>query len=314
MKISFLRELQSKFKNPRTEEEYNEVLAYIKDIGISLGNLYQELEMSSTYANIHKDVTYKKSNVSLHSHSFYEVLFCRAADRVKYLVGSRQYKLSAGDIIIVAPGVSHMPILPDDMQYPYERDILWINADFMKQALDLFPNSRISNIKSALVLHTKSTAYSSVIGESFANGVRETIEQKNAYDKAITAHTILIITYIVRALAEAEELDFEPEKPTLINALIEHIEGHLDEKLSLDEVAAHFYTSRGTINNLFRQNMDTSFYKFVTQRRLILAKVLIGEGKGLDEISLRCGFSDYSTFYKAFKKEFGISPREFSKI
>ena len=144
--------------------------------------------------------------------------------------------------------------------------------------------------------------------------MRETIEQKNAYDKAITAHTILIITYIARALAEAEELDFEPEKPTLINALIEHIEGHLDEKLSLDEVAAHFYTSRGTINNLFRQNMDTSFYKFVTQRRLILAKVLIGEGKGLDEISLRCGFSDYSTFYKAFKKEFGISPREFSKI
>ncbi len=314
MKISFLRDLQRKFNNPKTEEEYNEVIEYVQNLGINLGNLYQELEMSSTYANIHKDITYKKSNVSLHSHSFYEVLFCRSADRVKYLVGSRQYKLSAGDIVIVAPGVSHVPMLPDDMQYPYERDILWVNAEFMKRIFDLFPESRLPNMKNALVLRTKGTGYGGAIGEYFADGIRETTEQKTAYDKVITAHAILIMTHIVRALSEAAESDFEPEKPTMINALIEHIEGHLDEKLSLDEVAAQFYTSRGTINNLFRQNMDTSFYKFVTQRRLNLAKVLIGEGVSLDEVSLKCGFSDYSTFYKAFKKEFGISPREFSKI
>jgi AraC-like DNA-binding protein len=40
----------------------------------------------------------------------------------------------------------------------------------------------------------------------------------------------------------------------------------------------------------------------------------MGEGESLDIISSKCGFTDYSTFFKAFKKEFGISPREYLKI
>lgn len=313
MNISTLRDLQNKFKQPKSQEEFEEIMQYIQNIGINISNLYQELEMSSAYANIHRDITYKRTNISLHSHSFYEVIYCRASDRVEYLVGSRHYRLTAGDIIIVAPGAGHTPILPEDMQYPYERDIMWVNPDFMKKIIELFPESRIEKMRDVLLFRTKGTPYG-YISEFFADGTKETMNQKTGYDKIITAHAILIISHILRAMAEGENKEFEPEKPTLINALIEHIEGHLDEKLNLDEVAANFYISRGTVNKLFRQSLDTTFYKFVTQRRLILAKVLMGEGESLDIISSKCGFADYSTFYKAFKKEFGISPREYLKI
>ncbi len=313
MKISELRDLQSKFNQPKTPEEFERIMEYIRNLGINLSNLYQELEMSSRYVNIHKDITYKKMNISLHSHSFYEIMFCRASDRVEYLVGSRQYKLMAGDIVVVAPGVSHMPIIPDDMQYPYDRDILWVNADFMRRVSELFPDSRIETMKDLLLLRTKGTSWS-YIGDYFTDGVKESASQKTGYDKIITAHAILIISHILRAMSEDSSKDFQPEKPTLINALIEYIEGHLDEKLVLDEVAAQFYISRGTVNKLFRESMDISFYKFVTQRRLILAKVLINEGEAMESVAARCGFSDYSTFYKAFKKEYGISPREFARL
>ncbi len=313
MNIETLRSLQTKFKHPKSDEEVREIIEYIKSSGINFSNLYQELEMSSAYANLHKDITYQKGAISLHSHSFYEVIFCRSSDRVEYLVGSRHYRLTAGDVIIVAPGTSHTPIFPEDMQYPYERDIMWVNADFMKKISDLFPDSRIESMKDILLFRTKGTPYG-YIGDYFADGIKENISQKPGYDKIITAHAILIISHILRGLSDGGSAEFEPEKPTLINALIEHIEGHLDERLTLDEVAASFYVSRGTVNKAFRQSMDTTFYKFVTQRRLILAKVLMGEGESLEEISLKCGFTDYSTFYKAFKKEYGISPREFTKI
>lgn len=313
MKISELRELQSRFGQPKTPEEFEEIMEFIRKNGINISSLYQELEMSSKYVNIHSDTTFKRMNISLHSHSFYEIIYCRASDRVGYLVGSRRYTLTAGDIVVVAPGAGHMPIMPEDMQYPYERDVLWVNADFMKKVSELFPDSRLETMRDVLLLRTKGTGWS-YIGDYFADGVRESAGQKLGYDKIITAHAILIISHVLRALSEGTSKDFQPEKPTLINSLIEHIEGHLDEKLTLDEVAAHFYISRGTVNKLFRESMDTSFYRFVTQRRLILAKVLINEGEAMESVAAKCGFSDYSTFYKAFKKEYGISPREFTRL
>ena len=313
MNISILRELQTRFKQPKTAEEIEEIMEYIRESGINVTDLYQELEMTSTYANIHKDRTHKKANISLHSHSFYEVIHCRTADRVEYLIGSRQYRINPGDIIIIAPGTSHMPIFPEDMQYPYDRDIMWVNAGFMAKIIDLFPSFSIERMRSPILLHTKGSSYG-YIGDYFTDGINETINQKEGYDKIVTAHAILIISHVLRAISEGVSGGFEAEKPTMINSLIEHIEGHLDEKLNLDEVAAHFYISRGTVNKLFKQSMDTTFYKFVTQRRLILAKVLIAEGESMDSISRKCGFTDYSTFYKAFKKEYGISPREYAKI
>ena len=72
--------------------------------------------------------------------------------------------------------------------------------------------------------------------------------------------------------------------------------------------------SVSTITQLFRQKLGTSFYHCVTQHRLIAAKVLIGEGMLLEEVSRTVGFADYSSFYRAFKKEYGITPRQFSRL
>ena len=60
--------------------------------------------------------------------------------------------------------------------------------------------------------------------------------------------------------------------------------------------------------------MHVSFYHYVTQRRLIAAKSMILEEPNLDLLSEAIGFSDYSSFYRAFKKEFGISPREYRNL
>jgi len=60
--------------------------------------------------------------------------------------------------------------------------------------------------------------------------------------------------------------------------------------------------------------MGVSIYRYITQRRLIAAKTLIGQKMPMEEIARQVGFSDYSTFYRAFKQEFGISPRQFSQL
>lgn len=313
MEISILKELRSRFKRPRSEAEYLEIINYLTEQGVAVGNLYQELEMSSRFVNFHRDTSYTRQSISLHSHSFYEVMMCRSSDRVEYLVGSKRYRLAAGDIVIVAPDVGHRPMLPDDMQYPYERDILWVSTDFMRKVAELFPDTRIYDMSSALLLHTQGSELA-YIGDYFNTGIKEAEAEFVGCDEACAAVALLILTHVHRAVRSGGAESFGAEKPTLINSLIEYIESNLDERLTLDRVAAHFYVSRGTVNRAFRDTLDTSFHAFLTQRRLILSKLLIAEGEAMESVAERCGFSDYSVFYKAFKKEYGLSPREFSKL
>ena len=104
MNFSTLKELmRSRFQRPKTEQEYLRILEYLAGEGIVIGKLYQELEMSSSPVSFHRDISYVRQGISLHSHSFYEIMFCRSADRVEYLVGANRYRLSAGDLILVSP-------------------------------------------------------------------------------------------------------------------------------------------------------------------------------------------------------------------
>ncbi len=59
--------------------------------------------------------------------------------------------------------------------------------------------------------------------------------------------------------------------------------------------------------------MGVSFYQYVIRRRLSAAKNLIQAGAGMEEAAEQAGYSDYSTFFRAFKREYGISPLHYKK-
>lgn len=298
---------------PRTEEGYRMLTTQLKEQGIDLTNLYQELEMSSRYVNTHRDTSYSNTRVSLHSHNYIEILYCRTSAGVEYLIGSDRYRLQKGDIVFVPPGVSHRPIMPELLTVPYERDVLWISTEFMEMFLQMFPDETSQTRDHATPIRTAGTRWE-FLGDLFRKGVLEEEEKRPGWEAAVIGNTLTIFANMKRIYIERSAGTMKAERPELLDRVAAYIEKNYTEHITIDDLARCFFVSNSTISHLFKQKMGVSVYRYITQRRLIAAKTLIGQKLPLEEISQQVGFSDYSTFYRAFKQEFGISPRQFSQL
>ena len=167
------QELEELSKDPELRNRFFSLLSSANR------NLYQELEMSSPFVNTHQDVTYVPRPVSLHSHTYVEILFCRSGTDVEYLVGPDRYKLQKGDIILIPPGVSHRPILPETLAEPYVRDVLWVNTDFLASLEEAFPRASGTERRPATLIRTAGTRWE-FLGELFRAGVQEEEQKKSA--------------------------------------------------------------------------------------------------------------------------------------
>lgn len=307
MKIGDLSKLTKTVPGSMTAEQ---TVQFLKEQGYDPGSFYQEMEMSDRYVDTHRDVSYEKSIVNLHSHSFYEILYICNDCAVEYLVGAERYRLQRGDIIIVAPGVSHRPILPEHMPQPYRRYVIWLSTEFAQQMQSMFPQEVANAPKGATLLRTAGTRWEH-IGDYFARGVEESEQKAPFWRSAVYGNTIYLAGQLYRAISSGDYAGLKAEKPELLDDVMAYIEANLSGKITLADIAKEFYVSSSTISQIFRRKMGVSFYRCVTQRRLIAAKNLILEGIPLEEVNEKVGFSDYSTFYRAFKQEYGVSPRKF---
>ena len=313
MKISEIRKMTQNFPNFSSHAEQRQIHQFIRELGIDPSNLYQELEMESRFVDTHQDTTYSHSTVHLHSHTFYELIHCRNANGVEYLVGSDRYKLQRGDVIFISPGVSHCPIFPPSMPDPYIRDVLWISEEFIRKISDNFPMPPSEDFSKATLLRTAGTRWEH-LGNLFHQGVVEAQNQEIGWEAAVAANTLTILTHLLRASQDIYTKSPEAEKPELLDQVLAYVETHLSEKITMADVARHFFISESTITQTFRKKMGVSFYRCVTQRRLISAKALIERGITLESVAEQVGFSDYSSFFRAFKQEYGISPRQYRKM
>lgn len=295
---------------PKTTEDQERIYERFRALGIDPSEIYQELEMSSRFVNTHRDISHSSAMISLHSHDYYEVIYCRSSG-VEYLVGTERYRLRAGDIVFVRPGVSHRPILADTLTEPYVRDVIWLSQEFMDRIKAAFPTPEMDPGDDGGVepIRTAGTRWEQ-LGEMFSWGVQEEERKRPGWECAVIGNTMTILALLNRIHRE-EGGRMKAERPELLDRLAAYVDRHYSEHINVSDLARYFYVSESSVSHLFKQKMGVSIYRYITQRRLIAAKLLIRQHVPLEDVAHRVGFGDYSTFYRAFKREYGISPKKF---
>ena len=95
--------------------------------------------------------------------------------------------------------------------------------------------------------------------------------------------------------------------------IIRHINKNLGTELTLKELCDTFFLSRAQLCMRFKNATGISVAKYISRKRLILARQKILQGKKPTDIFSECGYQDYSTFYRAYIRFFGHSPKQESE-
>ena len=97
----------------------------------------------------------------------------------------------------------------------------------------------------------------------------------------------------------------------LLDQIYAYVDTNLEKRITLQQVADEFGISISSVTQLFQRKAGITFHQFLSQRRMVAAEKFISQGIPLEEVGKHLGFSDHSSFYRAFKHHYGVSPREF---
>ncbi len=251
------------------------------------------------------------TGVSLHHHDFYECYLFLSGD-VTYLIEGKAYSLKPGDIILINSRELHQAYV-NSRETAYERFVLWINPAFLRHLsadnTDLtrcFENPGRKNVLRVNVEWQQSirALMNKLISLEHFRGIGRSLLYR--------AYITELMVYLNNLTSNDQVLfDVDVKKSRLTDSVLEYINAHLEEEIALDTLAKHSYLSKFHLSREFKKHTGTTLHRYILQKKLIAAKELILKGLPITQVCERCGFGDYSNFFRAFKNEYGMTPRQF---
>lgn len=256
----------------------------------------------------------RAERMEYHYHEF-DKLVILLSGKVTYMVEGVAYFLKPWDVLLVQHNLIHKPII--DPEQPYERVVVWLGRDYLAARSD--PSERLDGCfdlareRGFHLLRTgpeRRLQYMQTI-QQLEEALRS--EEFGAARMADTLCQQLLIGVnrdLLRSRTAQEERDSYRMDPKL-EEILKYIAAHLGEELSVDLLAKRFYISRYYLMHRFKEVTGFTLHQYTVQKRLLRAGELIREGVPVMKAAEQAGFSEYSTFLRAFQNTFHTTPRSF---
>ena len=247
------------------------------------------------------------------SHHFYEIYFLLQGS-IRVIVDELDLNPVLGETLIYPPNCMHR-ITHTDSTGPYERFYIVLSEEYL------------SAVGAAVYSFIRELEELKAGGRCFfrpgEEAVRELTEKadeiieaaRDTSPAAVLANRCRMTMYLIRLLGLLKEsiASTEDSASSRMNELIRYINQNAAQPLSLDQLEEVFGISKYVLLHEFKDYTGMSVYQYILTRRVILAQQLIQQGAKPNQACEQSGFSDYTSFYRAFKARTGKSPNQYSK-
>ena len=281
------------------------------------------LEHSSCHVAIEnclKDKTFaiaklykEEKAMDMHIHDCYEMYYSISGGR-QFLIDNKFYSIAPGDVFIINQYESHKLTQIDSMVH--ERIVISIHPDFFKEISTPSTNlgacftdrpdwfsHRVSlnkdQQKRFLYFINKITS---------ADGYAHDIVERSAFME------LMVMINQLSLANETTEPITEFKYNHQVDDILSYINNNISQPLSTTQLADAFYLSESYICRIFKSATGTTINKYITARRISIAKSLLNGGGSVSEAFEKSGFTDYSNFFKAFTKAVGVSPKKYANL
>ena len=255
--------------------------------------------MKNYYLSCHKHNTLKPdtNNFHMHAHDMYEI-FCFLQGDSKYYIEGKIYTLKPYDILVIKKAEVHS--LHINSQVPYGRIVI----NFTQDALIGEGSAEKLAYFDTLPLGDGNKYPASMFKDKNWQYYINRILNGDEYCKR------LYLTALVNELYECNStiLKLQPEKDEFSN-IITFLNEHIYEPLSLDSICERFYISKSHLNRKFKLMTGSTVWEYITAKRLLYAKEILQTGVPPTKAFSKCGFNDYTSFFRAYKAKFNVSPK-----
>lgn len=268
-------------------------------------------QASKTFSIAH---LYKEERaMDMHIHDCYELYYSISGGK-QFLIDNRFYSIEPGDLFIINQYESHKLTQIDSCVH--ERIVLSVHPDFMRQIstedTDLnycFSNrSEQFNHKVSLNKEQQKRFLYYINKMTSAEGFAHDIVERAAF---------MELMVMINALSTANEVSTATSSYKYnhqVDDILAYINQNIAQPITIEQLANQFFLSESYICRIFKAATGTTINKYITARRISIAKSLLNEGVSVTDAYERSGFSDYSNFFKAFSKAVGVSPKKYANL
>ncbi|HBQ63965.1 MAG TPA: hypothetical protein DD727_03395 [Clostridiales bacterium] len=241
----------------------------------------------------------------------YEILFFLSGD-VEFNIDKKTYILKPGDLILLNYFELHKPFIKSSA--PYERIMINFNPHLLK-IFNITPYNLLNCFDNRLVTDH---SVMNLNREQYDDLYKIMMEFEDVHKKTNGSNMILEFITLVRLLVfinDLFEMNTDPKSmdkmPVCLQNILTFIDDHIHEDLTLEHLSRELFISQQYLSRIFKSIAGMNLHKYITMKRLTLAKKLLTQGESVTDACMMSGFNNYANFIKVFKKYSGMTPGQF---